>query len=352
MRLAIYLFVTAVAFGQETVKVAAGQASRASKLPGELQPFLKVALQARVNGFVESVDVDRGSVVKKGQVIVKLSAPELAAQIAEAEAKVGSIRAQKAESLARLAAAQSTHERLKAASSTPGVIAGNELVQAEKAVEGAKAASMAIDTAAAAAVAAVEPLRQLHSYLNVPAPFDGVVTERMVHPGALAGPATGPLVEIEQHSRLRLVIAVPEAGAASVTRGAAVKFRVPAYPGRTFTGTVARVSRSLDAATRTMPVEADVNNAGGQLGPGMYAEVDWASKRTGTSLLVPPTAIVTTTERTFVIRVVNGKAEWVNVSRGMAAGDLVEVMGALNAGDVVVKRGTDEIREGASISGK
>lgn len=351
MKLAILLLVAVSAFAQgvETVKVQTGHASRALKLPGELQPYLKVALQARVNGFVEAIDVDRGSAVKKGQVLAKLSAPELAAQIAEAEAKVGAVQAQKAEAEARLAAAQSTHERLKAAGATPGVIAGNELVQAEKAVDAARAASKAIDSAAAAATAAIKPLRQLQSYLNIEAPFDGVVTQRLVHPGALAGPGSGPLLEIEQHSRLRLVVAVPEADVAGVSRGTALKFRVPAYPGRSFSATVARVSRSLDAATRTMPVEADVNNAGGQLGPGMYAEVDWTAKRGRPSLLVPPTAIMTTTERTFVIRVAGGKAEWVNVSRGMSAGDLVEVMGALNEGDVIVKRATDEIRNGSAM---
>jgi multidrug efflux pump subunit AcrA (membrane-fusion protein) len=110
---------------------------------------------------------------------------------------------------------------------------------------------------------------------------------------------------------------------------------------------VARVAKSLDTATRTMPVEADVNNSNGLLSPGMYADVDWTSKRTRPSLLVPPTAIVTTTERTFVIRVNGGKAEWVNVIRGIASGDLVEVMGALNEGDVIVKRATDEIRDGS-----
>ena len=69
-------------------------------------------------------------------------------------------------------------------------------------------------------------------------------------------------------------------------------------------------------------------------------------------MLVPPTAVVTTTERSFVVRVNDGKAEWVNVSRGLAAGDLVEVFGALKEGDAVVKRGSDEIREGASVAVK
>jgi hypothetical protein len=81
----------------------------------------------------------------------------------------------------------------------------------------------------------------------------------------------------------------------------------------------------------------------------MYAEVSWPVHKNRPSLLVPPSSIVTTTERTFVIRVRHGKAEWVNVARGATVGDLVEVFGSLNPGDEIVRRGTDEIREGTPI---
>jgi membrane fusion protein, multidrug efflux system len=96
-------------------------------------------------------------------------------------------------------------------------------------------------------------------------------------------------------------------------------------------------------------VELDVSNPSGTLAPGMYPEVSWPVRQPGESLLVPPTSIVTTTERTFVIRVRNGKAEWVNVRRGVRSGDLTEVIGDLHPGDNIVRRGTDEIREGAPI---
>ena len=82
-----------------------------------------------------------------------------------------------------------------------------------------------------------------------------------------------------------------------------------------FRGKIARLPRSLDPKTRTMPVEADVLNVNGKLSPGMYADVSWPVRRGGRSLLVPPTSIVTTTERTFVIRASNGRAEWVDVAR-------------------------------------
>jgi multidrug efflux pump subunit AcrA (membrane-fusion protein) len=98
-----------------------------------------------------------------------------------------------------------------------------------------------------------------------------------------------------------------------------------------------------------MPVELDTTNADGALAPGMYAEARWPVRRPRASFFVPVTAVVTTTERTFVIRVRDGKAEYVSVSKGIRQGDNVEVFGSLNAGDVVIKRATDEIREGQAI---
>lgn len=361
LRIALFL-INAVLFSAaagaqvvETATVISQTVSRKSRLPGELQPYLKTPIQARIAGFVESIEVDRGSRVAKGQALVKLSAPELAAQIAEVEAKVLAVESQRAEAEARRVAAQSTYERLKAASAVPGVVAANEVVLAQKAVDAIDAQMKALESAAAAARSAVNPIREMQSYLDIKAPFDGIVTERVVHPGALVGPGTGALLTIEQQGRLRLVVAVPEGETAVIPRGAAVSFKVPAHPGRTFSGTVARTGNSLDAKTRTLAVELDVANPNGSLAPGMYADVEWPSRRTGASLLVPPTAIATTTERSFVIRVstTNGTAEWVNVSRGGMAGELAEVFSAsLAVGDIVVKRASDEIRNGSAVRTK
>jgi membrane fusion protein (multidrug efflux system) len=176
-----------------------------------------------------------------------------------------------------------------------------------------------------------------------------VITERLVHPGALAGPANGPLLLLEQNTRLRLVVAVPEAEVAGAAYKGAIPFTVPAYPGETFTGTVARISHSIDQKTRTMPIELEVPNPKRRLAPGMYPEIAWPSKQAKPSLVVPASAVVTTTERVFVIRVRSGRAEWVNVKKGARAGEMVEVTGDLAPGDVLVKRATDEIREGSAI---
>jgi len=125
---------------------------------------------------------------------------------------------------------------------------------------------------------------------------------------------------------------------------------VTAYPGETFSGKLQRIAHSLDAKTRTMPVELDVDNPANRLAPGMYAEVMWPNTRLQPSLFVPPTAIAVTTERTFVVRIRDGAAEWVDVKRGASMGDLVEVFGDLAEGDQVASRGTDELRNGARVT--
>jgi RND family efflux transporter MFP subunit len=330
--------------------VAAKSVSRTVDLPGEFLPFLTVPLHAKVPGYVERVLVDRGSVVKQGELLVELSAPEMAAQIAEAESKVQATEADRLQAEAQAVAAQSTYDRMKQAAETPGAVAGNELVVAEKQVEAAKALLNSRRQASKAAEAAVRSLKDLEAYLRIPAPFEGVVTDRMVHPGALVGPGNDiPLLIVQQVSHLRLVVPVPEEDFGGIAKGAAAQFQVPAWPERNYSGTIARISRALDPKTRTMPVELDVLNQDGSLAPGMFPTVKWPVHRARPSLFVPKTSVVTTTERTFVIRDQGGRAEWVDVKKGVADGDQVEVLGNLKAGDRVVRRATDEIREGSPI---
>jgi membrane fusion protein (multidrug efflux system) len=331
--------------------VVARPVSRTIELPGEIQPYLSVRLHAKVAGFVERVLVDRGSQVKQGDLLVELSAPEMAARIAEAESRVQAAEADRVQAEAQVAAAQSTFDRLTKAAQTQGAVAGNELVLAEKQVESAKALVRSRQQAVQAAQAAWKAQKDLEAYLRITAPFDGVVTERLVHPGALAGPsADSVLLVLEQHARLRLVVAVPEEAAGGIVPGARVDFHVPSYPERAYSGTVARIAHTLDAKTRTEPVELDVVNRDGSLAPGMFPSVKWPVRRARPALLVPRTSIVTTTERTFVIRNRNGRAEWLDVKKGAAEGDLVEVIGALQPGDLVLRRATDEIRDGASLA--
>ena len=337
----------------DLVPVVSKPVSRTIDLPAEILPYLTVSLHAKVPGYVERILVDRGSMVKQGALLAELSAPELKAQIAEGESKVQAAESDKLQAQAQLAAAESTYADLRKAAETPGAVAGNEVVQMQKQVEAAQALVRARDQASQAAAAALHAQKDMEAYLKIAAPFDGVVTDRFVHPGALAGPGADPvLLVIQQISHLRLVVPVPEEDLGGMVRGATISFRVPAYPDRAYTGTVARMAHALDPKTRTMPVELDVANRDGTLAPGMYPSVKWPVRREHPALFVPKTSVVTTTERTFVVRARGGRAEWVDVKKGAADGDLIEVSGALAAGDRVVRRGTDELRDGMPIGGK
>lgn len=323
-------------------------------MPGELNAYQTVAIFPKVTGFVKSIRVDRGSRVHAGDRLAELEAPELVAQRAEAQSKLQAAEAQLAAARSKVDADASTYDRLKTASATPGVVAGNDLVVAEKSLEGARNQMAAIQQSVEAARSELGAISQMENYLNVTAPFDGVITERNVHPGTLVGPASGPgsilpLVRLVDDSRLRLVVPVPEAYIAGVTTGTSVAFSVTGFPGRMFSGTVARVSNAVDVKTRTMPVEMDVANSDGRLASGSFCRVRWPVRRAGPSLLVPSRAVASTSGRTFVIRIQNGKTEWVDVTTGLTVGSLVEVFGALRAGDAVAARGTDELQPGTEV---
>jgi membrane fusion protein, multidrug efflux system len=310
----------------EAVPVVSKPLDTLAHLEGELKPYEEVAIYARANGFVQSVRVDRGTQVKSGQLLLTIVAPELNAQRAEAQAK--------------LQVDKSTAARLSAASQTPGAVAAHEVELAEAAVT--------------ADQARVDALRAIEQYLNVTAPFDGVVTERNVHPGALVGPQAGssgpPLLRVEQVAKLRLTIPVPESLVGAIAQGTPATFSVRAFPGVNFTGITSRISRSVDEKTRSMAVELDVSNTDGRLAPGMFADVKWPVKRAAPSLFVPPAAIVSSTEKTFVERIKDGVVEQVPVTRGVTQGDLIEVIGPLKEGDLVARRGNEELRNGTHVN--
>lgn len=340
----LFTLLASAALAQESVAVVIQPLERKLRLPAEILPYQAVDLQARVPGFVERVEVDRGSTVRKGQLLIELSAPERKAELAEIESKAQATESQRAELQAKLASAEAVLDRLRQAASTAGAVAGIEVIQAQKSVDALQSQIASIQSQAKAIRSAAGALTDLMAYLKITAPFDGIITARHVHPGALAN---GPLLRLEQISRLRVVVAVPESEVATIVRGASVPFTVAG--GLTGSGVVARVPHSLDPKTRTMPVELEVANASGTLSPGMYAEATWPTRRAKASILVPPTAVVTTTEKVFVIRNANGKAEHVPVTKGAPSGDLIEVFGPLQAGDKVLRRASDEIRAGSPL---
>ena len=329
------------------------------RLPGEIRPYEIVAVYPKVTGFLQWIGVDRGSSVKKGQLLARLTAPEVEAGRQNAEARLRSEKATLIAAEAKFAADEGTYQSLHTAAATPGVISGNELQVAKKKAEADDAQVGAARERVAAAQAGLSAARELTAYLQIRAPFDGVVTERNAHPGDLVGPAgvsgagsktPAPMLRIEMLSRLRLVVPVPEIDTGAIVPGALVHFSAPAFPTQRFVGRVARVSRYLHEETRTMPVELDVANPRGRLYPGMFPEVEWPVQRAYATLFVPASAVTNTTQGTFVLRVRNSQAERVEVKTGETEGGLVEVFGDLKAGDEVALHGTEEIPPGTPVT--
>jgi membrane fusion protein (multidrug efflux system) len=324
-------------------------------LPAQITPYEAVDLYPKVTGFIDTILVDRGSRVKAGEVIARLSAPELVAQRSQAEAGLHTAEAQLAAARAKFASDRGTYLHLAAAAQTPGVVAGNDLQVAEQTAAADNAQLEAASNNVQAERESLRGVAQLESYLEIRAPFDGVVIQRNLHPGALVGPASGqsgtqPIVQIESVSRLRVVVPVPEAYVAGVREGQQVTFNVPAYPGRTYRAPIARISHDINQNTRTMQVELDLRNADAQVTPGTFTSVEWPIHRSYATLFVPSTAVTSDQQRTFVIRVNRGKAEWLDIKTGVTVNEKTEVFGDLQSGDVVVTNATDSIRSGTAVS--
>jgi membrane fusion protein, multidrug efflux system len=338
----------------EVVPVASQKLATIFPLPAQLVPFQSVSVYPKVTGFVDMIRVDRGSRVHKGELIVRLSAPELVAQRGQAESAMRSAESQLSTAKAKLSSDKGTYLHLASAAKTPGVVAENDVMVASQTTSADEGQVQSAESNVGAAREALRSVAQLESYLNIYAPFDGIVTTRNLHPGALVGPASGPsgtmpIVQIVDIDHLRLVVPVPEAYVGEMQLGQQVAFTVPGRPGETFHAPIARISHDVELSTRTMPIELDVHNADGRLSPGSFSSVQWPVHRATATMFVPTTAVTNDQQRTFVERVGNGKVEWVDVVTGLSVSGNVEIFGDLKPGDEVIRNATDAIRPGQQV---
>lgn len=338
----------------EVVSVTSQKLATVFTLPAQLTPFQSVDIYPKVTGFMDVINVDRGSRVHRGELIIRLSAPELVAQRAQAESALHAAESQLSAAQAKLAADKGTYLHLASAAKTPGVVAENDVMVAEQTATADQGQVQSAESDVAAARATLKSVTQLESYLSITAPFDGVVTTRNLHPGALVGPASGqsgamPIVQIVDTTHLRLVVPVPEAYVGQMQVGQQVAFTVPAYPGEVFHAPIARISHDVDISSRTMPVELDIHNADGKLSPGSFSSVQWPVERAAPTMFVPVTAVTSDQQRSFVERVVNGKTEWVDVVTGLSVNGNIEVFGNLKPGDEVIRNATDAIHAGQQV---
>ncbi len=307
------------------------------KLPAQLAAYEEVSIFPKVNGYVKDVRVDIGAKVKAGQLLMTLEAPELMQAALQAKEKY-------ARSKADFNIDREHYERFLEASRTAGAISPLDLATLKSKMEA--------DSSLANAEKVNWQMQQtMLAYLQVTAPFKGVITERNVHPGALVSAASHdrPMLELKDIDRLRLQVDVPEALAVQLANKDTVSFYVSSLQGKKMTGTISRQASNINARYRSERMEIDVKNPDGKLSPGMYADVLLTAKGAVNAWSVPKSAVVTSTERKYVLRVQQGKAEKVDVTTGNSSPGSIEVFGDLKAGDRVIANATDQMEAGAVV---
>ncbi len=354
---------------------------REDQLPGEIDAYQDVLIYPKVPGFIQWIGVDRGSVVKAGQLMVRMYAPEYIARrnegmakvaaakaaLAAEESKLEDMKAELKKRRAKLLADQSTYQRVYAASLVPGVIADNDVVQWSQTVE---ASEQEVNTfikrvnakdhevnmrkeQVESMIRGFENFADFASYLEIPAPFDGYVTERKMHVGSFVGPdGTGaypPICRLKQLDLLRIIAPVPEIYTDGLILGSEVEFSVSSFPGRRFKGKVARISNNLDKDTRTMPVELNFLNPEYKILPGMFCKIYWPTRRKESTLFVPISSVVSTPLNTFVCKIDSDRVKWVTVKKGQIMEGLVEVFGDLKEGDQVALKGSEELENQSRV---
>jgi len=300
-------------------------------VPAELKPYEQVAVYAKVTGFVKQLYVDRGDHVRKGQLLALLEAPEMEQQYLSDKSTE-----QKIYNDYRYA--QQAYDRLVEASATTGAVAAIELDRAKSTMKRAKSAYEASQAGTAHA-------SQLRDYLRIQAPFDGIITERTVSVGALAGTgSSAPLFKVAQSNTLRLTLALPEKHAASVNAGMQATFTVSSQQGKTFEAVLSRTSGLLDPQDRSLTLEFDVPNSTSELQGGDYAQVNLKLQRKNPSYWVPGKSILNTQSGTYVMTLNDQEIRRIPIKEGIRLDTLTEVFGNLSPEDRIILKPSEEIK--------
>jgi RND family efflux transporter MFP subunit len=307
-----------------TVQPAAGTIHRWVSLPGTLQPYQQVTLHARVAGYVKTVSVDRGDAVQPGQLLAVVEVPEMEADLVKATAD--------------LEAAELESKRMREArAKSPDLVLPQTVDNAEARTIGARAT--------------LERCKTLLNFAQIRAPFGGVVAARSVDPGAFVSAGGTPLLHVVDSSRLRCHVAVTEMEAPLVVPGKPVRIIPDAVPGQTVESRIARSSGTLDASTRTLMVEADVENPAGKWLAGMSVTVRIGVEMHENTPLLPVGALVMEKTNAFVFRHAAGKAVKTPVKIGFHDGSFVEVP-ELKTGEEILLVGTTPVGDGQTVAVK
>lgn len=346
--------------------------TRELDVAAEFRPFQEVEVHAKVAGYLKSIGVDVGDHVVAGQVVAVLEVPEFGEELAHATATERRTELDVVRSRSEVRRTEATYlmrkvayERLQAVSKArPNLVAQQEVDssaaqyrEAEGQWESAKAALAATEQQVNVSSATKERVRTMMNYLKITAPFAGVVTKRYAHPGAMiqAGTASQtqamPVVRISQIHHLRLVLPVPESAVNRVKLGGAVEVRVDALQ-QVFQGRVARFNDRLDAATRTMETEVDIDNKAGVILPGMFGTATIVLETRAGVLAAPVQAVSGHNTKPAVMVVKDGVLEERAVTLGMETPGLVEILTGVAEGELVVTGNRSGLRAGRRVETK
>jgi RND family efflux transporter MFP subunit len=334
----------------EAVKVTTS--ARDLSLPGSIGAFESATIYARQSGYVAERKVDIGSKVKAGDVLAIISAPEIDDQLNQARAQLTQLQAALRQAQANRGLATVT-DRRTAALVAQGWASKQQGDTDHAGVQAQDAAVSVAQANIAAQQAQVARLEKEQSYSQVIAPFDGVITQRSIDTGSLvtADSTSGSsMFAIARTNIMRVQVQVPQDAALGLKEGVVADVTVPEIPGRVFTGHVARTAEALQAGTRTLLAEVDVDNADGALAAGMYGTVKFEVPRTNPLIQIPAEALIFNKNGTQVAVYQDGKAQIRKVSLAEDDGDHVAIATGLTPTDRVIVSLPVDLVDGAAVS--
>lgn len=335
-------------------------------LPGTTLAFDQASLYSRATGYIAERKVDIGSRVRKGDLLLRIAAPDLDAQLLQAEAQLAQTLAAVVQANAQVDSARFNLSLATKTNSRTSTLANQGWETRQNAdntqttlstnntnLEAAQAGVKVAEANRQAQLAAVQRLQRLTEYERVAAPFDGVITARNVDTGDLvtADAGTGtPALTIQRDDIIRVQAYVPQSGASGIAVGVPVRVQVPELPNRAFDGTVTRSATALDPASRTLLVQADVPNPDGALHPGSFVNVAFDIPRTHPAVVVPAEAVLFDAEGLRVA--VIGDDDTAHMAQVMIARDFgtsVELSTGLSGGERVALQPPTNLRDGQAV---
>jgi len=309
-------------------------------LPGNIQPYISSPIYARTDGYLKKWYFDIGAHVKAGDLLAIIQTPEVDEQLAQA-------RSTQATAQANLGLAQVTRDRYEALLKKHAV--------AQQDADNAASTYTANKAIVDADTANVRHYEALVSFEKVYAPFDGVITARNTDIGDLinSGSSTAPrtdLFDISQTQMLRVYVNAPEEYSQAIKPGeTAADITLAEFPGKRFPGKLVRTSDAINATTRTLLTEVDLNNPGGTLFSGSYAEVYLKIPAQNSAFLLPVSALIFRGEKLQVGVVKDGHVVVTDVTPGHDFGDQIEIVAGLSPNDQVIVNPSDSLVSGQSV---